>query len=80
MASRHDLPRPEVAADIGGYEVDFLFPEVRLIVETDGLAAHRTRRAMEGDCLRDRHNLVAGYRTVRLNDRAMRDRRAGRGA
>jgi very-short-patch-repair endonuclease len=70
---RHRLPRPNVGATIGGYEVDFVWPDAYLIVETDGLAAHRTRRAFEDDRKRDRRTLRAGYRTVRLTDRAMRD-------
>ena len=70
---RHRLPRPDVGATIGGYEVDFVWPDARLIIETDGLAVHRTRRAFEDDRERDRRTLRAGYRTVRLTDRAMRD-------
>jgi hypothetical protein len=69
---RHDLPAPEVGAGVEGYEVDFLFTDARLIVETDGLAAHRTRRAMERDRIRDRRTLVAGFHTVRLTERAIR--------
>jgi very-short-patch-repair endonuclease len=70
---RHHLPSPQVGTTIAGYEVDFAWPDAHLIVETDGLAAHRTRRAMEGDRTRDRRTLRAGYKTVRLTDRAMRD-------
>jgi very-short-patch-repair endonuclease len=68
---RHRLPSPAVATRIEGFEVDFSWPEAELIVETDGLAAHRTRRAMESDRHRDRRLLLAGYRTVRLTDRAL---------
>jgi very-short-patch-repair endonuclease len=70
---RHRLPRPIVGATIAGYEVDFVWPDARLIVETDGLAAHRTRKAMESDRTRDRRALLAGYLTVRLTDRAIRE-------
>jgi very-short-patch-repair endonuclease len=62
-----------VGAVIAGYEVDFAWPDARLIVETDGLAAHRNRRAFEGDRKRDRRTLLAGYRTVRLTDGALRN-------
>ena len=68
---RQRLPRPEVGPSIAGYEVDFAWPEARLIVETDGNAAHRTRRAFEDDRTRDRRTLRAGYRTIRLTDRAL---------
>jgi very-short-patch-repair endonuclease len=69
---RHRLPRPTVGAAIAGYEVDFAWPDARLILETDGLAAHRTRRAFEDDRIRDRRTLRAGYHTIRLTDRALR--------
>jgi hypothetical protein len=68
----HGLPRPTVGATIAGYEVDFAWPAARLIVETDGLATHRTRRAFEDDRKRDRRTLRAGYRTIRLTARALR--------
>jgi very-short-patch-repair endonuclease len=70
---RDRVPRPTAGAIIGGYEADFAWTDARLIVETDGLAAHRTRRAFEDDRKRDRRTLRAGYHTVRLTDRAMRD-------
>ena len=38
------LPRPEVNAIVGGHEVDFFWPEHRLIVETDGAATHLHRQ------------------------------------
>lgn len=58
---------------IVGHEADFAWPEQRLIVETDGLASHRTVLALEADRHRDRDTLRAGYRTIRLTARAMRD-------
>ena len=70
---RHGLPRPEVGIKVAGYEVDFVWPDARVIVETDGLAAHRTRRAFEDDRKRDRRTLRAGYNTIRLTDRALRE-------
>jgi very-short-patch-repair endonuclease len=70
---RHRLPRPQTRASVAGYEVDFVWPHARLIVEADGLAAHRTRKAFEDDRKRDRRTLLAGYRTVRLTDRDIRD-------
>jgi very-short-patch-repair endonuclease len=73
LCRRHRLPRPYVGATVGGYEDDFVWPDAHLIVETDGLAAHRTRRAFEDDRKRDRRLLHAGYRTVRLTGRALHD-------
>jgi very-short-patch-repair endonuclease len=71
LCRAHSLPSPTVGARINGYEVDFVWPEQRLIVETDGLAAHRTRQAMERDRERDRRLLRAGFRTIRLTARSL---------
>ena len=38
---------------VGPYEVDFLWTDVGLIVETDGWETHQTRSAFERDRLRD---------------------------
>jgi hypothetical protein len=43
-----------------GYECDFVWREQRVIVETDGGAAHGTRRARERDPLRDGDLMIAG--------------------
>ena len=40
----------------------------KLIVETDGRAAHTTRRACERDRIRDAGLTLAGYRVVRITD------------
>jgi very-short-patch-repair endonuclease/predicted transcriptional regulator of viral defense system len=71
LCRTHSLPSPTVGARIHGYEVDFVWPDQKLIVETDGLTAHRTRQAMERDRERDRRLLLAGYRTVRLTARSL---------
>jgi very-short-patch-repair endonuclease len=57
--------------DIGPYMADFMWPDAKLIVETDGLNAHGTRAALEHDRRRDRWLLERGYRTVRLTSRAL---------
>ena len=66
IVERHNLPRPAVKGQVEGYEVDFVWPDAELIVETDGFAAHGTRRAFENDRLRDRRLGRAGFRTIRL--------------
>ncbi|HEX2231752.1 MAG TPA: DUF559 domain-containing protein [Thermoleophilaceae bacterium] len=63
---RCHLPSPDVNSFVGGYEVDFVWRESRLIVETDGHAAHGTRRAFERDRLRDLELTAAGWRVVRI--------------
>jgi very-short-patch-repair endonuclease len=72
LLERHGFPRPLVNATIESYEVDFAWPEQRLIVELDGFAAHGRRSAFERDRLRDRRLARAGFRTLRLTDRMVR--------
>jgi very-short-patch-repair endonuclease len=67
----HALPRPEVNERVAGKEVDFLFAEQRLIVETDSWRFHRTRQAFERDRTRDATLLTLGYRTLRVTHRAL---------
>jgi very-short-patch-repair endonuclease len=61
------LPTPEVNTTIEGYEVDFVWPEQKLIVETDGWGAHGTRAAFERDRRRDADLLAAGWRVLRIS-------------
>ena len=49
---------------LGGYEVDMLWREQRLIVEVDGYAYHSGRAAFERDRRRDAALQAAGYRVV----------------
>lgn len=46
--------------------VDFLWPQSKLIVETDGRQTHGTRRAFERDRRRDRRLMLLGYRVARF--------------
>ena len=70
---RHDLPRPLVNRTVAGEEVDFLWPQHRLVVETDGRRTHLTRHAFERDRARDAKLTIAGYRVVRFTYRHIRD-------
>jgi very-short-patch-repair endonuclease len=65
---RH-IPLPKVNVWIGDREVDMAWPERKLIVELDGYASHRTRRAFEGDRRRDAAHLLLDLRTLRVTDR-----------
>jgi very-short-patch-repair endonuclease len=69
LCRRHGLPRPEVNAKIGSIEVDFLWRERRVIVETDGYRYHRGRVTIEND--RDRELILRelGYEVIRLSDK-----------
>jgi very-short-patch-repair endonuclease len=62
------LPRPEVNIRIGSLEVDFLWREHRLVVETDGYRYHRGRAAFEKDRQRDLELRTRGYDVVRLSE------------
>jgi hypothetical protein len=72
LVTRRGLPRPLLGARVEGYEIDFLWPADKVIVEVDGFAAHGTRSAFERDRIRDRRLLRAGYRTIRPTDRTLR--------
>lgn len=73
LLRRARLPRPLVNVQVLGYEVDFHWPEQRLIVETDGFATHGTRRAFEDDRARDLTLTAAGWRVVRITWRHLID-------
>ena len=60
------LPKPMGNTIVLGHEVDFLWPEHMLIVETDGWRTHGHRRAFESDRARDAHLVAAGYRVLRF--------------
>ena len=71
------LPRPQtnVWLDVGGerLEVDCAWPEQRVIVELDSRAYHQTTAAFERDRKRDRKVQAAGWRPIRVTDRALRE-------
>lgn len=66
LCRRHRLPQPLVNARIGRFEVDFLWPEHRLVVETDGFEHHGDRDAFERDRARDADLQARGYRVLRV--------------
>jgi predicted transcriptional regulator of viral defense system len=75
------LPSPAVNAwivldDGTAYQVDFLWREEGLIVETDGWASHGTRQAFENDRRRDRRLRLAEYEVVRFTWRDVAERPA----
>jgi len=74
---RHRLPRPHlnVWLEVGGrrHQVDCLWPELRVVVELDGFAAHGTRTAFREDRARDRRLRVAGYGVTRIAPEQLED-------
>jgi len=66
IAARAGLPRPETQRHVNGFRVDFYWPELGLVVETDGLRYHRTPQQQSKDRLRDQAHLAAGLTPVRF--------------
>jgi very-short-patch-repair endonuclease len=66
LCRRHRLPKPEVNVVVGPFIVDFLWPEARVIVETDGYASHRGRQAFEDDRRRDNELAALDYDVLRF--------------
>jgi len=60
------LPLPLTKQRVNGYEVDFFWPDLGLVVETDGLRYHRTPSAQARDVQRDRTHLLAGMTPLRF--------------
>lgn len=60
------LPVPLSKQIVNGVEVDFHWPELGLVVETDGLRYHRTPAAQAKDRLRDQTHVAAGSTVLRF--------------
>ena len=65
------LPEPQANARVAGFEVDFLWPEQKVIVEIDGFAFHGHRAAFERDRQRDMVMRDAGYEVIRVTWRQL---------
>jgi very-short-patch-repair endonuclease len=57
---RAGLPRPLTRVSVNGWEVDFYWPDLRLIVETNGLRYHCTAARQTRDALRGQAHAKAG--------------------
>jgi very-short-patch-repair endonuclease len=60
------LPLPETGVDVNGFKVDFHWPDLGLVVETDGLRFHRTPAQQARDRLRDQRHTAAGLTPLRF--------------
>ena len=67
------LPRPRFNVRVGRHEVDVLWERERVIVETDGWAAHGHRAAFEHDRARDAELQAHGYTVLRFTWRQVFD-------
>ncbi|HEX2393532.1 MAG TPA: DUF559 domain-containing protein [Solirubrobacterales bacterium] len=72
LASRAGLPVPLTACWVNGFEVDFLWPQLGLVVETDGLRYHRTPAEQARDRLRDQTHTAAGFVNLRFTHEQVR--------
>jgi very-short-patch-repair endonuclease len=66
IARRAGLPQPHSKAMVDGFEVDFYWPGLELVVETDGLRYHRTPAQQGRDRERDQAHTAAGRTPVRF--------------
>jgi very-short-patch-repair endonuclease len=67
-----DLPIPQTRAFVNGFRVDFFWPELGLVVETDGLRYHRTPAQQARDRRRDQVHTAAGLTTLRFTHSQIR--------
>jgi hypothetical protein len=65
------LQRPLVNHFVEGFEADFVFPDQRLLVETDSWRHHRSRDSFERDRRRDAEHAAAGWRILRFTWRQL---------
>jgi very-short-patch-repair endonuclease len=66
IAMEAGLPTPLTKQVVNGFDVDFFWPELGLVVETDGLRYHRTPSTQARDARRDRAHVLAGMTPLRF--------------
>jgi hypothetical protein len=66
IASEAGLPPPLTKEIVNGWEVDFYWPDLGLVIETDGLRYHRTASSQTRDARRDRAHVIAGMSSLRF--------------
>ena len=67
LAERAGLPVPETGEKVNGLKVDFYWPALGLVVETDGLRYHRTPVQQAIDKIRDQTHTRAGMTPLRFS-------------
>lgn len=60
------MAEPKTQQRVKGFRVDFHWPELGLIVETDGLRYHRTPQQQGRDRARDQALIAAGFTVLRF--------------
>ncbi len=66
IARKAGLPLPLTQQYVNDFKVDFYWPDLGLIVETDGLRYHRTPAEQARDRLRDQTHTAAGLTCLRF--------------
>ena len=72
IARKARLPRPETRCWVNGFRVDFYWPTLGLVVETDGLRYHRTAAQQTRDRIRDQAHIRAGLTPLRFTHAQVR--------
>jgi very-short-patch-repair endonuclease len=72
LACEAGLPVPRTGRFVNGFEVDFYWPDLGLVVETDGLRYHRTPAEQARDRLRDQAHTAAGLTQLRFTHEQVR--------
>jgi very-short-patch-repair endonuclease len=72
LARSAGLPPPTTQAWVHGFRVDFYWPQLDLVVETDGLRYHRTPGQQAADRRRDQVHTAAGLTTLRFAEAQIR--------
>ena len=72
IVERAGLPLPLTQEHVNGFRVDFYWPELGLVVETDGLTYHRTPSQQGRDRVRDQTHVAAGLTPLRFTHAQVR--------
>jgi very-short-patch-repair endonuclease len=72
LARKAGLGTPETRQYVNGFEVDFYWPDLGLVVETDGLTYHRTPTQQAKDRRRDQAHTAAGLTPLRFTHEQVR--------
>jgi len=72
IATKAGLPKPLTQHVVHGFRADFCWPDLGLVVETDGLRYHRTPAQQARDRLRDQTFTAAGLTVLRFTHAQVR--------
>lgn len=67
IAAQAGLPIPLTKQMVNDFEVDFYWPDLGLVIETDGWRYHRTPSAQTRDALRDQTHTATGLTPLRFS-------------